>query len=107
MEEESESVGIMMMKINDEGKRMSGRTDNLEQASICTEWEQSSMVLNPCSQVGATVTTSDKTKAGVSSTSAPLVSPPPKQQSLPKSPAATMAGISSILQVGLNNPVRR
>ena len=58
MEEESESVGIMMMKINDEGKRISGRTDNLEQASICTEWEQSSMVLNPCSQVGATVTTS-------------------------------------------------
>ena len=105
MEEESESAGIMMMKINDEGKRISGRTDNLEQASICTEWEQSSMVLNPCSQVGATVTTSDKTKAGVSSTSAPLVSPPPKQQSLPKSPAATMAGISSILQVGENNPV--
>ena len=102
MEEESESVGIMMMKINDKGKRISGRTDNLEQASICTEWEQSSMVLNPCSQVGATVTTSDKTKAGAS-TSAPLVSPPPKQQSLPKSPAATMAGISSILQVGLKH----
>ena len=99
MEEESESAGIMMMKINDEGKRISVRTDNLEQASICTEWEQSSMVLNPCSQVGATVTTSDKTKAGVSSP------PPPKQQSLPKSPAATMAGISSILQVGENNPV--
>ena len=103
MGEESESVGNMMMKINDEGKRISGRTDNLEQASICTEWEQSSMVLNPCSQVGATVTTSDKTKAGAS-TSAPLVSPPPpKQQSLPKSPAATMAGISSILQVGLKH----
>ena len=59
------------------------------------------MVLNPCSQVGATVTTSDKTKGAGASTSAPLVSPPPKQQSLPKSPAATMAGISSILQVAL------
>ena len=69
-----------------------------EQASICTEWEQSSMVLNPCSQVGATVTTSDKTKAGMATAAS---ASPPKQQSLPKSPAATMAGISSILQVGL------
>ena len=74
------------------------RTDNLGQASICTEWEQSSMVLNPCSQVGATVTTSDKTKAGMATAAS---ASPPKQQSLPKSPAATMAGISSILQVGL------
>ena len=73
------------------------------QASICTEWEQSSMVLNPCSQVGATVTTSDKAKAaaGMAATSTSAVSPPVKQQSPPKSPAATMAGISSILQVRL------
>ena len=74
----------------------------LGQASICTEWEQSSMVLNPCSQVGATVTTSEKAKAaGMAATSTSAVSPPVKQQSPPKSPAATMAGISSILQVRL------
>ena len=78
--------------------------DDLGQASICTEWEQSSMVLNPSSQVGATVTTRDKAKTAASVS--PPVSPP-RQQSQPKSPAATMAGISSILQVGLKHDSTR
>ncbi len=70
------------------------------QASICTEWEQNSMVLNPGSQVGASVTTT-ATAAAVTPTS---VGPKTTKSVVAAPVTSPNQGISSILQVrrGIN-----